>query len=74
VHEHEDAGLVARRPDPGDRRRSFVELTVAGREALEADRRHREGWLAGALAGDLSPAERALLEDAMALLRRIADA
>jgi DNA-binding MarR family transcriptional regulator len=74
VHELEDAGLVARRPDPGDRRRSFVELTVAGREALEADRRHREGWLAGALAGDLSPAERALLQEAMALLRRIADA
>src|ERR1700750_2252207 len=32
VRELEEAGLVARRPDPGDRRRAFVEGSGAGRE------------------------------------------
>jgi DNA-binding MarR family transcriptional regulator len=74
VRELEDAGLVARRPDPDDRRRAFVELTDAGRDALADDRRHRDGWLAQVLDGELSEDERALLHDAAPLLRRIADA
>jgi DNA-binding MarR family transcriptional regulator len=74
VHELEQAGLVVRRPDPRDRRRAFVEVTAAGREALTEDRRRRDGWLARVLEGELSDAERALLHSAMPLLRRIADA
>jgi DNA-binding MarR family transcriptional regulator len=74
VRELEGAELVARRPDPADRRRAFIDLTAPGRAALEADRRHREGWLARILAEDLSARERALLHDAAAVLRRIADA
>jgi DNA-binding MarR family transcriptional regulator len=74
VHELEEAGLVIRRPDPADRRRAFVELTAAGREALAEDRRRRDGWLTRALDGELSDAERALLHSAMPLLRRVADA
>jgi DNA-binding MarR family transcriptional regulator len=74
VHELEDAALIARRADPDDRRRAFIELTVPGRAALEADRRHREGWLARILADDLSAHERALLHEVAAVLRRIADA
>jgi DNA-binding MarR family transcriptional regulator len=73
VRELEERGLVIRRPDPGDKRRAFVELTPAGRETLEADRAHREGWLARALE-DLTDAERELLRDAAPLLRRLADA
>src|SRR3954470_9352937 len=57
VHELEAAGLVARRPDPDDRRRAFVELTAAGQEAIDADRRHRDGWLARILEHDLSERE-----------------
>src|SRR5919204_1526005 len=41
VGDLEAEGLVARRPDPSDRRRALVELTPKGRDALEADRRHR---------------------------------
>ena len=74
VRELENAGLVQRRPDPDDGRRSFVELTPDGRRALEADRRHREGWLARVLEEDLSAEERALLRDALPLLQRAADA
>jgi DNA-binding MarR family transcriptional regulator len=67
------AGLVSRAPDPGDRRRVLIDLTPAGVEALAADRRRREGWLAEAIERDLSPRERRVLADATALLARIAE-
>jgi DNA-binding MarR family transcriptional regulator len=73
VGELEAGGLVRRRPDPHDRRRAPVELTDAGRAALAADRRRREGWLATAIAHDLSPEERNVLADAVRLLERLAD-
>jgi DNA-binding MarR family transcriptional regulator len=72
VKELEDGGYVVRRPDPDDGRRVIIELTDAGLAALAADRRRRDGWLAGALE-ELSAEERALLQDAAPLLRRIAD-
>src|ERR1700754_824841 len=72
VRELDDAGLVARRPDPGDKRRTFITLTDAGREVLASDRRHRDGWLARALE-ELSDDERAILHEAAPVLRRIAD-
>jgi DNA-binding MarR family transcriptional regulator len=65
--------LVARRPDPDDRRRALVDLTAEGRRVLEADRRRREGWLAGAIANDLQPEEQALLGEAVELLRRLVE-
>ena len=67
------AGLVSRTPDPGDRRRVLIALTPAGREALAVDRRRREGWLADAIRGDLSPKEQRALADAAVLLARIAE-
>jgi DNA-binding MarR family transcriptional regulator len=73
VGDLERAGLVSRRPDPGDRRRAFVDLTAQGRELLHASRAQREGWLAEALERELTAAERATLADALALLGRIAD-
>jgi DNA-binding MarR family transcriptional regulator len=73
VGELESDGLVTRHPDPTDRRQLLVELTDAGRSTLEDERRHREGWLARAIAEDLSPAERAALEAALEPLRRLAD-
>jgi DNA-binding MarR family transcriptional regulator len=69
----EAAGLVTRRPDPGDRRRVVIELTPAGHEALAADRRRREGWLSDAIARDLTADERRVLAEAIALLARLAD-
>ena len=69
----QDDGLIERRPDPSDGRRTLVELTERGRQTLQADRRHREGWLARAIADDLTPQEQKLLADALPLLERLAE-
>jgi DNA-binding MarR family transcriptional regulator len=73
VSDLEADGLVERTPDPDDKRRALVSLTGQGLEALHADRRQREGWLAQAIEDDLSPAEKDLLRDAVELLRRLAE-
>ncbi len=73
VTDLEALGQVARRPDPDDRRRALVEMTDGGREALLADRERRVGWLANAIAEDLTPEEQALLGRAVVLLRRLAE-
>ena len=73
VNELEGDGLVRRRPDPHDRRRALVELTEGGEAALGEKRHRREGWLATAIAQDFSAEERALLRDAVELLRRLAE-
>jgi DNA-binding MarR family transcriptional regulator len=69
----EAEGLVARRPDPDDRRQVLIELTQRGRVAIAEERGRREGWLARAIAEQLSPEERRVLVDAVALLRRLAE-
>lgn len=74
VADLEADGLVVRRSDPHDRRRAPAELTDQGRLALQADRRRREGWLARAIAEQLSPDEQAVLSQAVPLLRRLAEA
>ncbi len=73
VNELEQEGLVARRPDPDDRRRALVELTQPGRRALAAERKRSEGWLAQAIANEMSARETALLRDALEVFRRLAE-
>jgi DNA-binding MarR family transcriptional regulator len=65
------AGLVARRPDPTDGRRILIELTERGRETLSGDRSRRDGWLARAMAAELTPEEQETLIRAVPLLRRL---
>jgi DNA-binding MarR family transcriptional regulator len=74
VRDLEDAGLVSRRPDPTDGRRSFVELTSAGLETLQTTRAQREDWLTRTLDRELDADQRELLREALTLLRRVADA
>lgn len=66
--------LVSRRADPHDGRRILVELTAEGQARLHAMRAQREGWLGQVLERDLTAAEREVLHEALALLRRLADA
>jgi DNA-binding MarR family transcriptional regulator len=73
VADLEGAGLISRRPDPADGRRTLVELTGEGRRALAEFRRDREGWLASAIAAELTAGERRRLEQAIELLRRLAE-
>ncbi|HWF73910.1 MAG TPA: MarR family transcriptional regulator [Solirubrobacteraceae bacterium] len=70
----EALGFIARRPDPSDGRRVLVELTELGLETLAEERGKREGWLAKAIAEDFSSEDQAVLQRAVALLRRLADA
>ena len=71
VAELEKEGLVERRPDADDRRQVIVELMKPGLALLHETRRRREDWLAQAIAG-LTPAEQKVLQQAIALLERLA--
>ncbi len=73
VAELEEQGLVERRADPDDGRRALIELTEAGRVELQEVRGRREGWLAEAIAENLSDEERRVLEQAVPLLGRLAE-
>jgi DNA-binding MarR family transcriptional regulator len=71
--ELEDERLVARHPDPSDRRQTLIEVTARGRERLADERRRREHWLAEAIAAELTPDEQQTLVDAVPLLRRLTE-
>lgn len=71
--ELETAGLIARRPDPADRRRIQIELTDRGRERVLEERGRREGWLAAAITAELTPEEQRTLLAAVPLLRRLSE-
>jgi DNA-binding MarR family transcriptional regulator len=74
LSELEAQGLVERRPDPHDGRRTLLELTGAGSEALAEDRRQREGWMAHAIEAELDDDERRILSQAVELLERLSRA
>ena len=64
----ESRGLVGRRPDPGDRRATLVEMTEHGAEVMSAIRAAR-GNDAERAFGRLSPADRAELARILGQLR-----
>ena len=66
----EERGYVARRPDPSDRRQCLVTVTDAGQEIILANRQRRDEWLTVRIA-ELEPAERAVLQQAVAILDRV---
>ena len=71
VGDLEAEAMVARTPDPDDRRRALVSLTDAGRERIEADRRARETWLVKALEA-LPEGDRDTVERSIEILDRLA--
>ena len=72
VADLEADGLVMRSPDPADRRRIQIALTERGHAILREERTRREGWLAQAIATELTPEEQDTLVRAVPLLRRLA--
>jgi DNA-binding MarR family transcriptional regulator len=68
------AGLVTRCRSDQDRRRSEIDITRRGREAVLRDVSHWDAWLAAAMERELSPTERAVLGLAAHLLARLAAA
>jgi DNA-binding MarR family transcriptional regulator len=73
IRDMESDGLIERRADPTDGRRSLVDMTAEGRGMLEEDRRRRQGWLTEALARELNARERADLMKAVDLMRRLGE-
>jgi DNA-binding MarR family transcriptional regulator len=72
LSELQAAGLVARRPDPLDRRQILIELTDEGQQTLAEDRRRRDGWLTQAIDAELTSEEQETLTRAISLLQRLA--
>ncbi|OIJ64393.1 MarR family winged helix-turn-helix transcriptional regulator [Streptomyces mangrovisoli] len=70
----EEAGLVERTPHPTDGRQVVFSLTAAGRDRLVALRQAKETWLADAITARLDGAEQRLLDQAIDLLKRLAQA
>ena len=68
----EVAGYVRRMPDPDDGRAALLVATAEGRRAIQAEMAPRDRWLARAMATVLDDDERALLDDAAALMTRLA--
>lgn len=67
----EDLGLVTRTPHPTDGRQVLFGVTPAGARLLTEDRKRRDAWLCGRLAG-LTPEEQKTLRDAAPILERLA--
>lgn len=71
TRELEALGLVERIPDDGDRRRSWIQATEAGRLALADETLAGRSWLQAAVLEHLSPAERQTLASAIPVLAKL---
>ena len=67
-----ESGLVTRVADASDGRKVVIDLSEAGRRLVRETRRKRDAWFSARLA-KLSPEERATLDAAAPILRRLAD-
>jgi DNA-binding MarR family transcriptional regulator len=68
----EARGLVARRPDPGDGRRSVLSATEAGLALMRTRRHAKTDLLARVLEAEFAPAELEQLRAAIPLIERLA--
>jgi DNA-binding MarR family transcriptional regulator len=66
----EERGLIQRMQHPTDRRQVVLTVTDQGRDVVRKVRKLREAWLAQRLR-DLTPAERAVLRDALPILEKL---
>lgn len=71
ARELEELGLLGRVPDADDRRRTWIELTEAGRQRLAQERAAGLEWLDEAISARLTAEEQLSLETLIALLRKL---
>ncbi|MEU8691580.1 MarR family transcriptional regulator [Streptomyces sp. NPDC048665] len=71
VKELTEAGFLAARAHPSDARKKVLTLTPDGKNAIDQDRRYRDGVLAHAVADALDDGEQLLLARALLLINRI---
>jgi DNA-binding MarR family transcriptional regulator len=69
----EERGLIRRMPHSTDRRQVVLSVTDQGRDVVRRLRQLREAWLAQRLR-ELSPAERAVLREALPILEKLSQA
>jgi DNA-binding MarR family transcriptional regulator len=67
----EEGGYIVRRPHETDRRQVMVTLSERGTQALAAERRRRDAWLARQLR-ELTAEERSVLRQAAPIIERLA--
>ena len=68
------AGFVQATPDPTDGRKTLISLTDAGYRLRESIIASRSAWLVRAIDATIDSDERAVLDQAIELLERLADA
>jgi DNA-binding MarR family transcriptional regulator len=68
----EERGLVRREVHPTDRRQAVIQITAAGEELLDSERRSRDAWLSKQLA-TLSADERALVQRVIPIMEKLAE-
>lgn len=66
----EERGLLQRMPHSTDRRQVVLSVTDQGRDVVRKLRQLREAWLAQRLR-ELTPAERAVLREALPILEKL---
>jgi DNA-binding MarR family transcriptional regulator len=74
VERLKQAGLVQTDPDPDDRRKNLISVTVAGHDLVGRARSDRNAWLGRAIDAVIPAEDRAALDKAIELLERLADA
>jgi DNA-binding MarR family transcriptional regulator len=67
-----ERGLVERTADPEDRRQVILSLTPDARTLLKDIRRKRDAWMSVRV-GHLAPEEQEILQQAAAILTRVAN-
>jgi DNA-binding MarR family transcriptional regulator len=68
----EERGLVRREVHPTDRRQAVIDITPAGEELLDSERRSRDEWLSKQLA-TLSAEDRALVQRVIPIMEKLAE-
>jgi DNA-binding MarR family transcriptional regulator len=68
-----ELNYIDRTPSDDDKRKTLLSLTPSGRAYVEQVRQDKQEWLARALHGRTSPAEKDLLVQALAILTKLSE-